>query len=322
MAIEKDNVGARDLYGDGFFSAYVEATDRCNLGCSYCYRSGCNPLNEDPKIGDLAKIRDNLESADIKKFFYGLSGGEITTRKDWAEILELFLETGKPVNLFTNATLIDKEEIKKISRLNAKYGGQLVVYSSLDSHIPEIHNRTRGKYEQTVRGLAELKSAGTNLRVSITLNKYNLPSLNETIEYIAQNFSKNIFIGNLLPVFPMTDENSDLFISLEQALEACKKGKEACVKNGWTLHSTFREDGRLYCDAGLKHVLVTTGGDVTPCLSLRQEKYIMGNLYKESFKTVLERMAEFNRVRERRVLLCEHLEDTFGKPPLKMERVQ
>jgi MoaA/NifB/PqqE/SkfB family radical SAM enzyme len=325
MGVQIGNAEDKDLYRQGFLSLYTEVTSRCNLGCPHCLR---NPKDKggrlvsrevDPKLEDLAKLRDNLESVSLNNTFYELSGGEPLMRKDWKQVFELFLETKKPVYLFTNAILVDDAVAYKIRGLDKRYPGQIIVNSSLDSHLPEIHNGTRGKYEETVIGLKKLENSGVKLKVNVTLNSTNLPHIEKTVDFIAKNFTKSISLSVLRPVFPISDWQK-LFISYDDALNVSARATEHAAEKGWEIYTTFNSDGSSYCGAGENHLLITTNGDVTPCYCLRQSSHIMGNLYKDSFKTILERIATFNEGRDRRRLLCEHLEEVFGIPPFRMEK--
>ncbi len=68
-----------------------------------------------------------------------ISGGEPLIREDIAEVMRRANDYGIKVSLSTNGTLITRDWALKLKELNVQYVG-----ISIDSPIPEIHDKIRG----------------------------------------------------------------------------------------------------------------------------------------------------------------------------------
>ena len=173
---------------------YYEITLACNLRCKFCFNDSGKPrkneLTTKEVIDSLYSLRnDNV--IDIR-----FTGGEITCRPDWHEILKTAKDLGFVASCNINATFADSKVAEKLASLNLD---QITV--SIDG-TEEHHdkNRGRGSYKKTIQNLALLHKLGAKLRVNVLLTKLTLrdiePLLNEVSKYITEiNFFPVAFIG-------------------------------------------------------------------------------------------------------------------------------
>lgn len=305
----------KDLYRQGYLSIFIEATDRCNMNCRYCYAK-VNP-NKEPTIDDFKKMISKCESIEGYDLFYELSGGELLLRQDWAEICELFLSTGKEVYFYSNVTLVDEKIAEEMKRLFDKFDGRLKILASLDSHIPEINNTTRDKYYETIKGLELLKEKGVKVKMNVVLNSQNISTIYDTFRFIAKNFSKEILLAVLRPTFNMIKQKH-LLVPHEKIIEVSRNLTEMAKKESWNFFCSLDVSGKAYCKAAKDRIFINTEGDISPCGFLRHKKHMLGNIYTDSLKVIFEKMKEFNKNRDEGILLCEHLQEDFGEPSFRL----
>lgn len=164
------------------FGFQWHVTDKCNLRCKHCYRSG-KPIEEVP-FSDAKKIMDNLADASGKlgNCVVGLTGGEPLLREDIFRILDYLKEKcneGYPTSalLMTNGTLITSKIAQK---LNSYFPFLHSVQISLDGATPEVHDAIRGKgsFKRAVKGLETLIGE-TQLAtiISFTFHKQNIQDI-------------------------------------------------------------------------------------------------------------------------------------------------
>lgn len=317
----------KDKYRNGYLSVYLDITDKCNLNCSYCYAKNkskkCLPLVPSltkPTLENFKLIASKFKDKKDKKIFFELSGGEILLRPDWEEICEIFLETGKEVYIYSNAILMDNKNVSKMVNLFNKYPNKIGFCSSLDSFQSETHNLLRGNIDKTLSGLKRLKAEGIETKICVTLTSHNKNDMPKILSKIAKEISKEIILSFLRPVFPIDEDAKKLFVPYSEVLDLTKKLTRVADKEEWNLYSPLHGDGKTYCEAGMNRILISTNGDISPCYCLRLKKYKVGNIYKNSLKEIFDKIDEFNNRRDTKILLCEHQEDVFGIPPVRMEQ--
>jgi phenylacetate-CoA ligase len=108
----------------------------CNSSCIMC-DNWKNKIKEGYSKEKLMSLIDELVDFGIKELRF--HGQEPTLRKDLIELIEYAKKRGLIVGLKTNCNLIDRDYAKKLTST-----GIDMVYVSIDSAIPKIHNIIRG----------------------------------------------------------------------------------------------------------------------------------------------------------------------------------
>ncbi len=131
-------------------TALVEVTQRCSLGCAFCFANGGMPAGPEP---DPAELRDCLEQLHERAGYCNLqiSGGEPAMRDDVPAIIDLARAVGFHfVQLNTNGLRL-AEEPRYAEKLRA--AGLDSVFLQFDGIDDGIHQTLRG------RPLAAVKAA-------------------------------------------------------------------------------------------------------------------------------------------------------------------
>ena len=148
---------------------YMELTRRCNLTCRHSF-VGANPCGSDGMATE-SWIRLFTDLRKCRVIDLRFTGGEVTTRADWFELLCAAKDMEFAVSLNTNAVFEDQAET--IQRLASLDLDQVTV--SLDG-LERCHDSIRGggAFEKSLSSLAKMRSKGVKTRVNCVLNKYNV----------------------------------------------------------------------------------------------------------------------------------------------------
>lgn len=304
-----------DLYRKGYVSIYITLTHWCNLQCPHCYdefvpRSGMTPEQ-------CQKIIDEVESLGLPKYFYDLSGGELMGIRHWPKLLEMFLATGKEVAVNTNGTLINEKTVQVLKRLNDQYPNGLFLSVSLDSHDPTTNAASRpgAASNKVFRGMELLKENDIRFRAAVTLTSKNIDTIEDTIRFIVNNYSREFIIGVIRPVFDQSGDNADILVSYEDALETMKRVVALKAELGdFEMYHCFNAEGETFCEAGRDRISILPDGNITSCYTLQTEDQHVGNINEEPLLDIVRRMHEIHKDRDNRVLLCEVQHGAWGKP--------
>lgn len=306
----------RDLYRhDGHVSIYIGATHWCNLRCAHCYdqfaQGGIT-------VDQASHIVREVEGCDFMHPFYDISGGEVMGLSYWDKLLEIFLGSGREVQVNTNGTLINKQSINRLVAVNERYRDRLFLSVSLDSHDWEINraNRLGAASDNVYAGMELLRRHGVRFRVAITLTSRNRPTIADTIRFIVKNYTREFIVGVLRPVFPMAKDGLGMLVSLPevQRVKAEILGLQKEIGT-FTMYHTLGASGQAFCRAGLDRINIEPNGDVTSCYALQGQGHVIGNLFHEPLLDIVRRMQKIHLNRDERYLLCEHQEKRWGEVP-------
>ena len=152
------------LYGKPFPVAMTFAvTYKCQLQCPHCsagnhLRSGVQELS----TKEAKALID--ESQDFGVTIIAFTGGEPLLRKDIFELISHVDQKKAMPILFTNGLLLTDEVVEKLAD-----AGLYTLFVSLDSPIPEEHDRLRGRpglFNIVIKGLKKMKAKGTFVGIS------------------------------------------------------------------------------------------------------------------------------------------------------------
>jgi MoaA/NifB/PqqE/SkfB family radical SAM enzyme len=146
---------------------YFELTSACNLGkCRVCFNSSREPKPNEMTGEQIRRTLDGLRKDGVLDLRF--SGGELTTRPDWFDLLKYAKERGFTVSLNTNGVYSNpKRTIDQLAELRPE---QVAV--SIDGGR-EFHDYIRGQgtYDQTVQSLEMLSKRGLHLRINTVLTR-------------------------------------------------------------------------------------------------------------------------------------------------------
>jgi MoaA/NifB/PqqE/SkfB family radical SAM enzyme len=169
----------------------------CNLECPTCFRWTAKPdeheLTADQWKAALLKLRNWLGTFNLT-----FTGGEPFIRKDILEIFRFAADNGIVTGVVSNGSLIDKELARKIVA-----SGLDGLTLSLNSMVPEIHNKTRGTnaaFDEVMRALDNMQDRnGMRLVLSTTIVKDSVKGLVDVVEFVKK---RGLYGINFQPIMP------------------------------------------------------------------------------------------------------------------------
>lgn len=262
---------------------WLELTQICNQQCLHCY-ANC-PRNEIRR-----EESDNVLSLEqwqkvIKEAFtlgcrrIQFTGGEpMLFGKDIFKLIQTARELGYvAVEIFTNATLLDDEDINLLAKYNVR------VATNIYSKRKEVHEKItglKGSLGKTTTNIKKLQERGVKVFLATVLMKQNELYTKETVCFMKE-LGEQVPLKRFDIVRPIgRGENNEIFSeklvhwSLKKSPIFPKLPKEEFIK---------RRHGHS-CWWG--NIAVTYNGLVLPCIMSREE--VCGDIKLQSLAEILE----------------------------------
>lgn len=257
-------------------------TNVCNLRCKHCYR-------------DAGKFKGELTTSEVKRLFsdfskiskglISLTGGEPLMRKDFFEIAKYGSTLENPLLLFTNGTLITRENAGLLSEFFDE------IQISLDGATAEVNDKIRGEdsYNQVIEGINNLAYGGAKVNVSMVVTPENAKDIKLNLKRLLNEKIKNpnvtMRLGGLInygraECMEKGDSNSLIEDILADFSKSVSFKKSALPRN-------VRNDTCGYSKA----LTVNYDGEVYPC-PITQEGLNIGNVRNVSMEGIIEKLNE------------------------------
>lgn len=176
-------------------SATFELTARCNMQCRMCY-----VRDDSPQVLGLEKSADQwLELAkqaqELGVLYVLLTGGEVFLRPDFRRIYEGIYRLGIIPIIFSNGTLIGKEDVAWLKQMPPKhvgvtlYGGSPATYRSLCKY-EDGFNKAR-------QGIDNLLEAGITIELRTTVVQENVRDHQEILQF-AKDRGQTLYFGSYI----------------------------------------------------------------------------------------------------------------------------
>lgn len=293
-----------------------EITARCNMSCLHCASSLTGELSrgEELSLPEAIALCSQLKELGCEKVV--LSGGEALLRKDWGDIARELVRLKIKVSLISNGFVLDDQVAEQIRNI-----GLCRVGLSLDGLEPThdyIRDR-RGSFRHVVRACGLLRERQVPVNLVTHVNRRNLPEL-EAILDLAIALGAEVWrlqlgspLGRLAQHPELHIVPADLPRIADFILEAKRQDRiSISVGNniGYFSHHEFELRGRTDpqaipfwcgCSAGCLTVGIEANGNVKGCLALQSDRFIEGNVRKESLRQIWERPGAFAYTRGFRI---------------------
>jgi radical SAM protein with 4Fe4S-binding SPASM domain len=294
-------------------------TNRCNYHCNFCYVPSSDKKGREMNLSEIDKLLSELNNLNV--LAVNISGGEPLIRNDILDILNIIKKYDFYYSLNTNGALVTDAIIKKIADTKFEF-----VSVSLDSAYEEIYNKNRGTksgFRKMTNGIKKLVSAGINVTGGITLTKYNISTVVDTVYLAAELGMGSIGLQFICPnnekalkVMPSYDEWRKCFLELTvlQSKHLLPINVSFNTTNEspipWEMYLPLQETKQLHlleevwdidyknyspaetvsCSAGYYSCAIASNGDVYGCeMFFPFEKLKAGNALSEGFRTIWER---------------------------------
>lgn len=243
----------------------IEMSDRCNFKCKFCEIKNHRDHNDFP-IEKLYEVLDELETAELpggKVFMVSLSGvGEPLMHKDIVKAVEYAKSKFPFVGFITNGFFLTEDKVDQLLACDISYitislnGVDASVYEKFQGYglkDPEVTmNRVIGNIKYLLRRRDEL-GKHTEVRIPYIVTPDSEEHVSDFIKY-------------------WKDNGHEVLIHLKRLLE-------------WK-DVTAKKLGR--CERLMEDFMIYANGDVTICAVDQSRGCILGNVYKQSVKDILD----------------------------------
>lgn len=183
---------AREL-GTPAFGTF-ELTPLCNFACKMCY------VRLDPKrmreLGRLRTVDEWIDMArqalDAGTVGITLTGGEVLTRPDFAEIYEGIVDQGGLVSVLSNGSLVDGSIVRLFSTRPPAHL-RFTLYGASNETYELLCGVDNG-FDRVMSGLRMLQDAGIRFSLAFTETSINIQDF-DGVCAIAQDFDVPIVFG-------------------------------------------------------------------------------------------------------------------------------
>ncbi len=241
----------------------LELVNKCNLNCVMCYKEHhAKPRNE-LSLEVLKKIMQECKENNMPSVILGLAA-ETLMYKDINEVLDIIRAAGT-MDLFfgTNGVMLNEEIIKKI--IDNKVSR---VEISLDAATPETYQKVRGhdkldKIEKNIEMLLEYKK------------KHNTPLPIIRLCFVIMDINRH----ETQQFINKWKDKVD-YIDFQRCLDFSKIDTPAEIQN--------EKISNAFCAQPFYSLNIWANGDVSPCCTFYGEKLVIGNVHKQSLKSIWE----------------------------------
>ncbi|PMP90191.1 MAG: radical SAM/SPASM domain-containing protein [Caldisphaera sp.] len=302
-------------------------TNMCNLNCLHCYQKAGKPTPDELTLEEKIMLIDQLDKAGVASI--ALSGGEPTIHPDFYRIAKEISKRGIHTAVATNGWTFSNIN----NLIKAKENGLRYVEVSLDSAVPEKHDKFRGvkgSWERAVKALENAVKLGMDHGMAVTITKLNINETKDLLDLAEEIGVKRVIFFNFVPT---GRGKENIWLDLDPIeREKFLRYIYAEIKNrkGMQIVSTAPQYGRVAlvmsqgkeiapthfavsgdpivkavaefvggCGAGRIYAGIQPNGDIIPCVFL---PIIVGSIREKTFWDIWTNSKLFNDLRDRNKL--------------------
>lgn len=245
-------------------------TRMCNMRCVHCNASAGAADPNELDVEQWKRIIDQAEAARVLKLT--LIGGEPTLYRGFWELCDYLKKKKISKTLFTNLSLLEEREVKRIKECNM---GVSVSIDGADSQTHDVFRRTPGSFERIRKTLPLFKKWEVDYWVGITLHQKNVHQIERFVEMLSEYSPMKIGFFFLEPLGRGVQADGwklDHAV-LEEVKERCRVLQEQYPS--MKIESAIPADSingapnnrpQLYCRAGTETMAIDSDGMAYPCL--------------------------------------------------------
>lgn len=204
---------------------------KCNCNCIFC--SVGHKLREDKKVKSWSEIKKDID--DAKKLdakILSLSGGEPTIRPTIFKAIEYAKSLGfETIEIQTNGRLLYYKNFAK-KLLDSGSTRFLISIHAHNSELGDFLVRAKGSWNQTIKGIKNLKSLGmNNIKFSVVFCKYNYKQLPEIMDFLLQFNANAYHISFVIPDGYVLN-NKEIMPTMTESVPYVKKAIDKVIAAG------------------------------------------------------------------------------------------
>ncbi len=268
-----------------------EATRQCNLTCPHCYSAATRkPLNELTTEESLS-ILDQLEA--LGGEWLGWTGGEPLLRTD----LELMVRYAADHGFTRQGVTTNGIPLTKQRAVSLKAAGMTSVQISIDGSTAEknreMRRATLEEFELVLQAIRHCHDVGLTVDLAMLLGRFTLEDADPFLEMADREGVKYVRFCGFVPAGRGKRPDMVERLMFNGHLPELKEFVEAavyCAQPVPMFDPAFGPTPPNYefhdCIAGIEMLYISCTGDVYPCTSLLDKRFIVGNLRERTLSDI------------------------------------
>jgi GeoRSP system radical SAM/SPASM protein len=260
----------------------------CNFACRHCYsrEDTHEELDRDVLLACLHKV------AKAGVFSVNFGGGEPLLHRDLLNIASLATGAGLRISMNSNGWLINRQTATAL-----KEAGFSKVGISIDSHLPEVHDRFRGmegSHARAVAALGHLASVGIATSISTVICRINKTAINDLVAFALEQGVGQLNFHNFKcsglgmahkDELDLSPEEWKMFYQEAFAAKNKVKGLDISLDDPIIALLGVRDTGNLVKGSvcGKLSLNIKANGDITPCGFI---PVVIGNIVRDDLREI------------------------------------
>lgn len=286
----------------------IAVTQDCNANCAHCsaFRRGKEGTLS---TGQWCGVIDQCAELGITDII--ITGGEPLMRPDLDVLIRRIVENDCVADVFTNGSLLTEENLDKLTG-----AGCDTLFVSLDSPVPEEHDRLRGVpglYDRVIEGIERAVSRGMAVGVSTYMDRESIEKdfHHKFLALCRELGVQELTVFDLVPTgkcikqddLILSDKEREVFRVIHEEQWKDREGPRVCLM-------CHVNDPHIMGCFGVKwQIHITHNGFVTPC---DFNPLHFGNVKDESLWEIWHRM-KVHPEYDRKTMTCRMQDPEFRR---------
>ena len=264
-------------------TAFIMLTSRCNFYCKHCFLSPEKNAGNDISKEKWYEIFEILKKQGT--IFLIFSGGEPLCREDFSEIYETAFDMGFKIVLFTNASLINEQQIA-LFKSKPPYKIEISLYG-MRSYTYECFCGIKINHNDILRTIRNLVELGIKVKIKVVANKYNIDDLCDMRDFCKSlNLTLHIYRMILCDIYENSD-NTYVQLSDDEIIKTYLINDDFCrLFVGFRKSAQDWDNGYLNCGAGISSCHIDNLGNLYLCNKCYFPKFSFFDGFKKSWDNI------------------------------------
>jgi MoaA/NifB/PqqE/SkfB family radical SAM enzyme len=260
----------------------IAITRACPNDCIHCSA----PSRQGEILGSEIIKRAIGEALEMGSYLITFDGGETMLRKDLPALVSL-VDQRAIATAFSSGYHLSPELAKQL-----KQAGLYAVRISIDSPVPEEHDRVRGRqgaFQDALSGVRSALDAGLLVDLFMVTSPHNIDKLEEAFDLAAEIGAHELSLYEIVAVGRWSSHDDEVLSGRDiDRLERFHKEKNRVEGPRVTALPYLQSPEMFGCFAGRRWIHVDAGGYALPCAYMPLS---FGNIKEKSLPEIWKNMS-------------------------------
>lgn len=259
-----------------------EITHQCNLTCPHCFSAASKRPHNELTTAEGHDLIAAMARIGVRTI--GWTGGEPLLRPDLEELTACAVAAGIGCRITTNGILLDRQRAASL-----KACGIQGIQVSLDGSTPERNHRirraTHEDFHKIIVGIRACREMGIPITLAMLIGRENLDDAYDMVKLVKRESIAELRFCGYTPAGRGKWESVRERLSFTTRLAELAEFIEIVATDGtlrYYFDPGFGPIPPTYefhtCVAGVETFYLKSNGDVFPCTSLLDKRFLIGNV--------------------------------------------